>query len=123
MIGPQSEEQLKGLFARTAIYAATSRYEPFGLAPLEAALSRCALIASDIPTFREIWGDTALYFRRNDAESLRDQIAFLISDPELRSSYADRVYACASERFNSQRMAEDYLNLYQILTPAGALVE
>ena len=41
----------------SSIYAATSRYEPFGLAPLEAALSRCAIVASDIPTFRELWGD------------------------------------------------------------------
>ena len=30
---------MRELFARVAIYAATSRYEPFGLAPVEAALS------------------------------------------------------------------------------------
>src|SRR5205807_1354013 len=45
--GSQSPEQLRGLFADAAIYAATSCYEPFGLAPLEAALSGCALVAND----------------------------------------------------------------------------
>ena len=59
--GPQNEAQLRQLYGRCAIYAATSRYEPFGLAPLEAAFSRCALVANDIPSFREIWGDAALY--------------------------------------------------------------
>ena len=45
------------------MYAATARYEPFGMEVLEAALSRCAIIANDIPSFREIWGDDAIYFR------------------------------------------------------------
>ena len=51
-----SEEQMRELLGRAAIYIATSRYEPFGLAPLEAALSRCALVANDIPSLRELWG-------------------------------------------------------------------
>jgi len=37
-------------------------YEPFGLAPLEAALSRCAIVANDIPSLREVWGSAAMYF-------------------------------------------------------------
>jgi glycosyltransferase involved in cell wall biosynthesis len=38
--GPQTEAQLRALYSRASIYAATSRYEPFGMAALEAALSR-----------------------------------------------------------------------------------
>jgi glycogen(starch) synthase len=121
MKGPQSEHQLRELFAQTAIYAATSRYEPFGLAPLEAALSRCAIIANDIPTFHEIWGDSALYFRWNDAESLHEHMVSLSADSELRTSYANKAYARACQRFISERIVEDYLNLYEILTPAGVL--
>ena len=120
--GQQSEEQLRDLFARTAVYAATSRYEPFGLAPLEAALSRCAIIANDIPTFRELWGETALYFQYNDAESLREEIVRLTSDPELCLRYASLAHERAVKRFTSERMVDDYLNLYEVLTPAGVMV-
>src|SRR5262252_584883 len=81
--GEQSQEDLYRLFSRAAIYAATSRYEPFGLAPLEAALSRCALVANDIPTFRELWGDAAYYFPANDAEGLESAIRQLADDPSL----------------------------------------
>lgn len=120
--GPQTERQLAMLLSRASIYAATSRYEPFGLAPLEAALSRCALVANDMPSFREIWGDTALYFRRNDARDLGHAIERLRAEPELRATYANLAYYHARERFNSERMVNDYLDLYASLVPAVAAV-
>ena len=54
--GPQEHARLRELFANAALYVATSQYEPFGLAPLEAALSKCAIVASDIPSLREVSG-------------------------------------------------------------------
>jgi glycogen(starch) synthase len=120
--GMQSEIQLRLLYSRAAIYAATSRYEPFGLAPLEAALSRCAIVANDIPSFHELWGENALYFRHNDAGSLAEQLLQLHRDPELRKAYANRAYQHALERYTSDRMVDEYLNLYQALIPAQTMV-
>jgi glycogen synthase len=117
----QDERQLSQLFARTAIYAATPRYEPFGLAPVEAAFSRCALVASDIPTFRELWDGAAIFFRNNDAESLKDALAQLVNDRELRHHYANLAYNHARQRFYAARMVDDYLNLYKTLIPVTAL--
>jgi len=37
--GPQTEAQLRTLYSRASIYAATSRYEPFDMAAVEAAFS------------------------------------------------------------------------------------
>ena len=118
--GPQTEGQLRQLFSRAAMYAATSRYEPFGLAPVEAALSRCALICNDIPTFHELWGETAIYFHHNDAASLQAVIERLQGDRELRLTYANLAYNRARQRFTAERMVEDYMNLYQGLASAGA---
>jgi glycosyltransferase involved in cell wall biosynthesis len=118
--GPQSEAQLRQLFGRASTYVATSRYEPFGLAPVEAALSRCALICNDIPTFRELWGDAAVYFKRNDAESLQAAIEQLQSDREMRLTFANLAYNRARQRFTAERMVDDYLNLYEVLVSAGA---
>ena len=120
--GVQTESQLRQLYSRAAIYIATSQYEPFGLAPLEAAFSRCAILASDIPSFREVWGDTACYFRSNDPESLEDALRQLHSDPALCATHGQLAYQRASQRFTSHRMAEDYLNLYEALIPAGVRV-
>ncbi|MGZ4814106.1 MAG: glycosyltransferase family 4 protein [Terriglobales bacterium] len=120
--GERNEAQLRQLFGRASIYAATSRYEPFGLAPVEAALSRCAVIANDIPTFRELWGESAFYFRRNDAGDLARAIEELRGDRELRTTYANLAYRRANQRFRAERMINDYMNLYHTVAPAGAAV-
>ena len=114
--GPQTEAQLRALYGRAVIYAATSRYEPLGLPPLEAALSRCAIVANDIPSFREIWGDTALYFETNDADSLADAIRRLNADRQMCRAYANLAYARARDRFTTKRMIDDYLELYRSLS-------
>ena len=116
--GPQTEAQLRALYSRAAIYAATSRYEPLGMAALEAAFSRCAIVANDIPSFREIWGDAALYFRTNDASSLADSIRVLNEDRPMRRAYAELAYTRARERFTTKRMIDDLLHLYRSLTSA-----
>lgn len=119
--GPQNEAQLRQLYSRASMYAATSRYEPFGLAPVEAALSRCAIVANDIPSLREVWGDAACYFAPHDAEDLAAAMSRLHRDPELCAEYANRAYQRALQRFTSERMVAGYMSLYASLVPAGAL--
>jgi len=113
--GPQTEAQLRALYSRASIYAATSRYEPLGMPALEAALSRCAIVANDIPSFREIWGDAALYFRTNDAASLAENIRELNADRDKCRAYGNLAYTRARERFTTKRMIDDYLHLYRSL--------
>jgi len=119
--GPQTEAQLRALYSRAAIYAATARYEPLGIAPLEAAFSRCAIVANDIPSFREVWGDAALYFRTNDGGSLAETLRHLDADRALRHAYGDRAFTRARERFTTKRMIDDYLDLYRSLVSADSL--
>src|SRR5439155_23997097 len=111
--GPQTDAQLRALYSRSAIYAATSRYDPLGMAALEAAFSRCAIVANDIPSYREIWGDTALYFRTNDASSLAENVRILSVDRAMRRAYAELAYSRARERFTTKRMIDDFLQLYR----------
>ncbi len=119
--GAQTEAQLRALYSRAAVYAATARYEPLGMAVLDAAFSRCAIVANDIPSFREVWGDAALYFETNNAGSLAETLRRVDSDRGLRQTYADRAYTRARERLTAKRMIDDYLNLYRSLAPAGSL--
>jgi len=111
--GAQSEAQLRILYSRAAIYAGTARYEPSGMTILEAALSRCALVLNDIPSLREIWGQAAVYFRTNDADSLAEAVRILSSDLQLRRSFANRAFQRARECFNAHRMTDNYIQLYR----------
>ena len=120
--GPQTEAQLRTLYSRASIYAATSRYEAFGMAPLEAAFSRCAIVANDIPCFREIWGDAAIYFEANDASSLADVIRRMHEHRDLCRGYATRAYQRARECFTAKRMIDEYVKLYHSLVGAKLAV-
>ena len=118
---PQDESELVLTLARAGIYAATSQYEPFGLAPVEAALSRCAIVASDISSFRELWEGAALFFHNNDADSLRAALRVLVDDPALRRRYGNLAYEHARRNFSADRMVDDYLHVYHTLIPASVL--
>lgn len=117
----QDERQLVQTLARAGIYAATSQYEPFGLAPVEAALSRCAIVASDIPSFRELWDGAAIFFRNNDDESLFAALDSLHRSPELRRDRGNLAYRHARRHFSAERMVAGYKDLYRSLSPAQAL--
>ncbi len=118
--GAQTEAQLRMLYSRASIFVATSRYEPLGLSALEAALSRCAIIANDIPSFREVWGDAALYFEANDANSLAGAIRRLHAQRDLCQGYAARAYQRARQCFTAKRMIDDYMKLYHRTLTAEA---
>jgi glycosyltransferase involved in cell wall biosynthesis len=118
--GAREQSELRALYAEAGTYIATSRYEPFGLAPVEAALSRCAIVANDLPIFHELWGDAALFFRRNDMQALETVLQQLTEEPDLRSEYGDRAYRRARERFDAERMVMEYEHLYRELLQNGA---
>src|SRR5215471_4619275 len=118
----QDERQMVQLLGRASIYAATSKYEPFGLAPLEAALSRCAIVASDIPSLHELWQGSALFFRNDDAADLRRVLDRLVRDRALCRSSGNLAYARARRQFTADRMVENYMTLYQALAPLAMAV-
>lgn len=118
LLGVLDEQELLALFRQSCIYLCTSQYEPFGLAPLEAALCGCAVLANDIPSLREVWGNAALFFR--DANSLAALLAMLAGDRRL----LDRARARARHRaqqLTARRMTDNYLQFLQgILQPVVA---
>lgn len=61
LLGVLDEEGMAAARAQATVFAAPARYEPFGLAVLEAAQAGQALVLADIPTFRELWEGAALF--------------------------------------------------------------
>jgi glycosyltransferase involved in cell wall biosynthesis len=118
--GPQSEAQMRLLYSKAAIFAGTSRYESSSMGILEAALSRCALVLNDIPPLRELWGNAAVYFETNNAESLADTIRMLGEDEQPRRDFANRAFQRARESFNAHRMTDNYIQLYHSLVAKKA---
>lgn len=59
--GYVTDETLAALYQKACFFAYLSVYEGFGIPPLEALTYRCPVLLSDIPAFREIYGDNFYY--------------------------------------------------------------
>jgi glycogen synthase len=102
---------LDRLLAEAAVFALPARYEPFGLAALEAGLAGCALILGDIPSLREVWAAAALFVDPDDDLELELALRLVIGDSHLRARLAEAAQTRAA-RFTPERMAHAYLRLY-----------
>ena len=118
--GVLGASDLRRLLARAAVYAATSRYEPFGLAPLEAALAGCALVLADIPTYRELWDGCGVFYPPGDAAALAAAIRGLMDADSRRRALAEAARSRAAERFTPERMARQYEMVYREMAAAPA---
>jgi glycogen synthase len=111
---PTPHTEILALLSRASIFALPARYEPFGLLPLEAAWSECALVLGDIASLREVWADAAVYVDPGDPAALRAALESLIDDPA-------RLCACAraarrrAELYTAAAMAQRYSALYRSL--------
>ncbi len=61
LLGTLDEAGLEAEHARATVFVSVPRYEPFGLAVLEAAQAGMALVLSDIPSLRELWDGAAVF--------------------------------------------------------------
>jgi glycogen(starch) synthase len=109
LLGFLDRNKILRLFHQSEVYVCTSLYEPFGLAPLEAALCGCAVVVRKIPSLLEVWGDSALYFQ--DAEELSEILTWLYEDRESLRKAQQRAISHAG-RYTRRAMVESYRNLY-----------
>jgi glycosyltransferase involved in cell wall biosynthesis len=110
-LGRQSPRELARLRERAAIFVAPARYEPFGLAILEAARAGCALVLADIPSLRELWSGAAVFVDPRDRAALHAELAHLIAAPAERARLA-RAAQMHAHRYSVERMVREYLALY-----------
>ena len=82
--GRVSDAELAALYRRADAFVFPSRYEGFGIPPLEAMANGCRVFASDIAPLREVCGDAARYFGVDDVDGLAGLMAEVLSaDPLL----------------------------------------
>lgn len=73
-IGFVDQADSPALYQKASLFVMPSLYEGFGMPVLEAMLSGCQVIASDIPVLREVGGDIATYADPNDATDFKEKI-------------------------------------------------
>jgi glycosyltransferase involved in cell wall biosynthesis len=91
-----------------------SRYEGFGLPPLEAMSQGCPVVCSDTSSLPEVVGDAALTVASDDVDALRSAVERVVDDEALRADLAIRGRARAAT-FTWERCAQQTLEVYRSL--------
>ncbi len=85
--GRLSDEDLLREIASASFLVQPSLYEGFGLPPLEALYLGTQPIVSDIPVFKEVYGDLpVIFFKTGDAKDLKNKI--VQCDVKMIESYS-----------------------------------
>jgi glycogen(starch) synthase len=118
-LGVLPRRELLRQMADADIFVHPARYEPFGLAPLEAAVQGCALVLGDIPSLREVWGDAAVFVDPRDEHGLRCAIEALSdAGARARARWARAAWERAA-RYSRAALAAGYRGLYASLAARG----
>lgn len=116
-LGTLSGAELGRWLASRPVFVSAATFEPFGLAVLEAAASGCALVLSDIPTFRELWDGAAVFVSPDDAGGFAWAIEECVQDQPLRDALGEAARMRAG-RFTAERMARETAAHYRELLQA-----
>lgn len=119
LCGVLAQDDVWRLLQSATIYVHPASYEPFGLAPLEAAAAGCALVLGDIPSLRELWNGAALFVQPRDGDALRRGVEQLIGDEEYRLEIAHRARSRA-RAYGAARFGASYVEVYDHLRHAAA---
>lgn len=108
MPGWIEEEDLPHILKAATAFIFPSKHEGFGIPILQALACGVPVAASDIPVFKEIAGDSVLYFDHQDKREISEAMATLVNDKKLRE---ELIYKGKKQvaKFSWLKCAEDTL--------------
>jgi glycosyltransferase involved in cell wall biosynthesis len=105
-------ETLRCFYEVAAAFVFPSRYEGFGLPPLEAMACGAPVVASNVSSLPEVVGDAAILVNPENVFDIARGIREVLLDEELRQQLISRGRAQAA-RFSWERTARQVLEIYQ----------
>ena len=122
-LGYVSPAELAALYRGAAVVALPSLYEGFGLPAVEAMAAGAPLVLSDLPIFREVAGDAALYAPPDRPDLWSDRLRQVLADDGALRRELTRRGRERSSRFDWQRTADATADAWRAAagaTPPGA---
>lgn len=111
--GYVSNEVLASLYSNALIFISPSKFEGFGMPPIEAMYNNIPVITTRCASLPEVTLEEAYYYDPpDDYEKLADKINEVINNypsDEKLNEIADKVY----ENYNLKKIAQEYINFFE----------
>ncbi|RIL06720.1 glycosyltransferase family 1 protein [bacterium] len=111
-LGPVADGDLPALYSGAAVFAFPSRYEGFGLPPLEAMACGAPVVAADASSLPEVVGDAGRLVPPDDARAWARALAEVLGQPAVAAEMRARGLARAAT-FSWAATARQTLEVYR----------
>lgn len=106
------EEDKPAVYNAASLFVYPSRYEGFGLPPLEAMACGTPVVCSNRTSLPEVVGDAALTVDPEDTQALADAMQRVLSDDMLRAELREKSLQ-RSQHFSWRKTAQETLGVYE----------
>jgi len=114
-LGNQDNKTLHALYTLAKLFVYPSFYEGFGLPVVEAMLSGCPVVTSNISSLPEAAGPDQLQADPYSVESILECMERALGDSALRENMIAKGYEYAISNFDPQKQAEKVINVYKTI--------
>lgn len=111
------DRDLPALYRNARAFVFPSRYEGFGIPPVEAMRAGCPVISSDAASLPEVLGDAAIYFESGSSASLEQAIRRVLS---MDAGEMDELKRRGMQRAMRYRWEDEAEKLHQVLLLAAS---
>jgi glycosyltransferase involved in cell wall biosynthesis len=112
-LGFVSDMDLGSLYQNSAATVVPSLMEGFGLPVLEAMVNNSLVLASDIPSLREIAGDGAIYANPFDVHDISAKIRYMAEGDRAKLASCKKRGLQIAKEFSWRKMARETLAVYE----------
>jgi glycosyltransferase involved in cell wall biosynthesis len=111
-----SDTELSYLYKHAFALLSASKSEGFGLPLLEAMKSKCLVVCSDIPIFKEICGKAAIYFNNTKTESLAHAFYTVLNMSSQDKKRMISLGTAQANNFSWDKMVQKTIKIYESST-------
>jgi glycosyltransferase involved in cell wall biosynthesis len=111
--GKATDRELANLYSNAIALVMPSLMEGFGLPVLEAMSLHCLVVCSDIPSFREIASNSAIYFHPEDVNDIKETMkSVYLNNERYRKEKLEPAFK-KSQKYSWEKAAIETLNVYE----------
>lgn len=112
LLGKVGDKELKTYLAGAEALVFPSKYEGFGLPPLEAMAFDVPVIAANAASIPEVCGDAALYCDPKSETDIASKLQMFASDPVLKAEFIEKGRERVKQ-FSWEKAADEYAAIFK----------